>query len=141
MSAPRSKALNISLWIAQIAVAVLYLQTLFFKFTAAPEAVWIFTQLGVEPWGRVATGAAELIVALLLLVPMTAAIGAVMSLGVIAGAIVSHLAVLGIVVQNDGGTLFIMALVIFFASTFIAWIRRDELPIIGARFAVQPARG
>src|SRR5260221_10078039 len=93
-------------WICRITAAVILLQTLFFKFTGAPESVYIFTKVGLEPWGRCGTGVAELIASILLLMPCRAWAGALLALGVMAGAIFSHLTVLGIVVQNDGGLLF-----------------------------------
>ena len=125
---------RIGAWISQVVVAVIFLQTLFFKFTGAPEAVHIFSTLGVEPWGRLATGGAELVASILLLIPVTAAFGALFSMGILAGAIFSHLFTpLGIVVLDDGGTLFAMALVAFVLSGVVAFLRRDSLPIIGGR--------
>jgi uncharacterized membrane protein YphA (DoxX/SURF4 family) len=82
-------------WVLQFAAAGILLQTLFFKFTGAEESVYIFTTLGAEPWGRIGSGIVELIASVLLLVPATASPGAVMALGLMAGAILSHLTVLG----------------------------------------------
>ena len=130
---PLSKKQNVISWIAQLVVAVIFLQTLFFKFTGAPESVYIFEKLGAEPWGRIGSGVAELITSVLLLIPATAAAGAVLALGVISGAIVSHLTVLGIEVQGDGGTLFVLALVVFAGSAVVAWLRRHEIPILGGK--------
>src|SRR5688572_3751053 len=93
---PLTKPAAIASWIAQLTAAVIFAQTLFFKFTAAPESVYIFTTLGVEPWGRVASGCAELVAAALLLYWRTAALGSLLALGVIGGAIASHLTKLGI---------------------------------------------
>ena len=118
-------------WVLQIIVAVILLQTLFFKFTAAPESVYIFSTLGAEPWGRIGSGVVELIAAILLLVPTTITIGAALALFVIVGAIVSHLTILGIEVQGDGGLLFVLALAVFVASGAILIIRRGEIPVIG----------
>src|SRR2546427_10872703 len=87
---PLSKTLKIVDWILRIIVAVILLQTLFFKFTGAKESVYIFSTLGLEPWGRIGSGVVELIASILLLTPRTAVYGAVLSLGVIGGAIVSH---------------------------------------------------
>ena len=56
-------------WFAQILAAVILLQTLFFKFTGAPEAIHIFTTLGAEPYGRIGLGVVELIVGIMLLIP------------------------------------------------------------------------
>lgn len=122
-------------WTCRITAAAILLQTLFFKFTAAPESVHIFTTLGLEPWGRIGSGVAELIAAVLLLVPATTALGALLSLGVISGAIASHLTTLGIVVLDDGGTLFALALVVFACSALVLALHWRELPVVGARLA------
>jgi hypothetical protein len=122
-------------WALQLIVAGILLQTLFFKFTGAAESVYIFSALGAEPWGRIGSGAVELIAALLLLYPPTIAIGALLSLGVITGAIVSHLTVLGIEVQGDGGLLFVLALAVFVSSAAILFLRRGDIPIIGVWLA------
>lgn len=118
-------------WACQIIAAVILGQTLFFKFSGAPESIYIFTTLGVEPWGRYASGVAELVAVFLLLIPRTAIYGALLGMGVMAGAIFSHLGPLGIEVANDGGTLFILALITFAASTTVAWFRRGSLPVVG----------
>jgi putative oxidoreductase len=118
-------------WALQLIVAGILLQTLFFKFTGAPESVYIFSTLGAEPWGRLGSGVVELIAALLLLYPATITIGAILTLGVIAGAIVSHLTVLGIEVQGDGGLLFVLAGVVFVSSVAILCLRRGEIPVLG----------
>jgi putative oxidoreductase len=120
-------------WILRGVAAVILLQTLFFKFTGAKESVYIFSVLGMEPWGRFGTGVAELIASVLLLTPSTAAAGAALSLGVITGAIVSHLTTLGIALPavNDRGELFLLALVVFFCSGAVLVMHRAELPIIG----------
>ncbi len=115
----------------RLVVAAILLQTLYFKFTAAPESVYIFQSLGAEPWGRIGSGVLELIVSALLLWPRTVAIGAVGALGVISGALMAHLTKLGIEVQGDGGTLFYLALVVFVGSAVLAWLRRREIPVIG----------
>ncbi|MCB0542927.1 MAG: DoxX family protein [Saprospiraceae bacterium] len=119
----------------RLVVAAILLQTLYFKFTAAPESVYIFTTLGAEPWGRIGSGIAELIVSALLLWPRTVGIGAVGALGVISGAILSHFTKLGIEVQGDGGTLFYLALVVFVCSLVLAWLHRREIPVVGKIFA------
>ena len=126
-----SKTQNTISWIAQIAAAVILLQTLFFKFTGAEESIYIFEKLGMEPFGRIGSGVAELIASVLLLIPGTAALGALLALGVMVGAIVSHLTVLGIEVQGDGGLLFAMACIVFVASATVAYLRRDRIPVVG----------
>src|SRR5438128_1712103 len=115
-------------WICRIAAAVILLQTLFFKFTGAEESVYIFTKVGMEPWGRFGSGAAELIAAILLLTPRFAWAGALLSIAVMTGAIVSHLTVLGIVVKNDGGLLFGLAVAVFVCSAITAQLHRHQIP-------------
>jgi hypothetical protein len=124
---------NLTSWALQIVVALILFQTLFFKFTAAEESVYIFRTLGMEPWGRIGSGVAELVAVILLLHPRTAAMGAVLSLGVISGAIVSHLTKLGIVVKGDGGLLFGLAVAVFVGSAAILVLRRAQVPIVGPR--------
>jgi methionine-S-sulfoxide reductase len=126
-SRPLSRTAKIVGWSAQLAAAAILGQTLFFKFAAAPESVWIFQTLGVEPWGRWAAGLAELVAVVMLLVPRTAVWGAMVALGVMAGAIGSHLTRLGIAVQGDGGLLFGLALVVTAAATVVLVVRRAEL--------------
>jgi hypothetical protein len=122
-------------WALQLIVAGILLQTLFFKFTGAAESVYIFSTLGAEPWGRIGSGVVELIAALLLLYPPTITIGAIVSLGVISGAILTHLTVLGIEVQGDGGLLFLLALTVFVSSAAILFLRRGEIPVLGVWLA------
>jgi uncharacterized membrane protein YphA (DoxX/SURF4 family) len=122
-------------WALRIIAAVILLQTLFFKFTGAPESVYIFTRVGAEPWGRIASGVVELIAAVLLLTPRFTWAGALLALGVMAGAILSHLTILGIEVQNDRGLLFVLALVVFAASVSLLYLERAKIPLIGERLA------
>ena len=126
-------------WLLQLAVAGILLQTLFFKFTGAPESVYIFSTLRAEPWGRIGSGVVELIASVLLLIPVATTIGAALALGVISGAIVSHLAVLGIEVQGDGGLLFELAIIVFVASAAILVLRRAEIPVVGMWLATRTA--
>lgn len=107
--------------------AGILLQTLFFKFTAAPESVYIFTQLHVEPFGRLFAGVSELIAAALLLIPATQVLGALMAIGIMFGAIASHIVILGIVVQDDGGLLFSLALVVLICSSLIVLLKKDDI--------------
>jgi len=116
-----------------IAAAILA-QTLFFKFSGAEESVWIFQQLNAEPWGRLGSGVAELVCVVLLLFPRTAWLGALGGLGVISGAIFSHLFLLGSEVKGDGGLLFYLAVVVFICCAVTLWLRRGELLAFVARF-------
>lgn len=119
-------------WLLQVVVAVILLQTLFFKFTGAEESIYIFTTVGAEPWGRYGSGVMELVAAVLLLIPGTIAIGALLGVGVGVGAVFSHLTVLGIDVKGDGGLLFGLACVVLVGSAIVLALHRRELPIVGA---------
>jgi hypothetical protein len=119
-------------WVFQLIAAGILAQTLFFKFTGAEESRFIFRTLGAEPWGRVATGCAELVAVLALLRSRTAVLGALLSLGLMAGAIGSHLTRLGIVVQGDGGLLFGLAVTTFASSLIVVFLRRRQIPVVGA---------
>jgi uncharacterized membrane protein YphA (DoxX/SURF4 family) len=134
------RRLTILSWVLQILCAAILFQTLFFKFTAAEESVYIFKTLGMEPWGRIGSGVAELVACVLLLIPKTVPLGAVLSLGVISGAIMSHLTKLGIAVKDDGGLLFGLALVVLVSSLLILVIRRRQLLSL-IRAAVPASRG
>lgn len=135
MTSMTSKPLVIVSWALQIIAAAILLQTLFFKFSGAEESRYIFSTLGLEPWGRWGSGVVELVAAVLLLHPRTSALGALLALGVISGALVGHLTVLGVVVRNDGGLLFVLAVVVLVSSAGVLAIRRAQLPLIGPRLA------
>ena len=116
-----SKALMMLSWVLRAITALILLQTLFFKFTGAKESVYIFSTLGLEPWGRIGTGVVELIASILILWPGTVAVGAGLSLAVISGAIVSHLTKLGITLPavDDHGELFALAVAVFVCSAAV----------------------
>ena len=129
------KLQTILIWAARIIAAAILLQTLFFKFTGAEESKYIFTQLGAEPWGRIGSGVVELIASILILIPKTTWVGALMGLGTMTGAILSHIFILGISVKNsdgteDSGQLFIYALIVFIACTYLVWVNRKLIPIL-----------
>jgi len=128
-----SKTQKIITLLCRVVAAVILLQTLFFKFTAAPESVYIFSRVGLEPWGRICSGVFELIAALLLFVPGYHWLGAIIAIGVLAGAIVSHLTVLGIVVMDDGGLLFLLALITVVCCAVVLFFERRSIPLVGAR--------
>ncbi|HEX5633774.1 MAG TPA: hypothetical protein VFX50_11105 [Gemmatimonadales bacterium] len=125
---------TITSWICQLGAAAILGQTLFFKFTGAAESKYIFSTLGIEPWGRYATGVAELVAVILLLNPRTASAGGVMAMGLMAGALFSHFTRLGTEVQGDGGLLFALAVTVFVLAAVVVALRRRELPIVGAVF-------
>src|SRR5216683_3896326 len=134
-----SRTEQIVSWICRIVAAVILAQTLFFKFTSAEESIYIFTKVGLEPWGRYGSGVAELIAATLLLTPRFAWAGALLALGVISGALVSHLTLLGIVVKDDRGLLFGLAIAVFVAGAVTAMLHRRQIPVVSQLFKPQTA--
>ena len=134
-----TKRRTILSWTLRAVVAVILLQTLFFKFAGAAESVYIFSTLGMEPWGRIGSGIVELIASILLVVPRTAVYGALLSLGTMAGAIFFHLTRLGIAltIVDDHGGLFTLAVIAFTCSAAVALMHRGELPLAAGSAAEQ----
>ncbi len=133
-----TKLFTIASWAMRLVAAVILLQTLFFKFTGAKESVYIFTTLGMEPWGRIGSGVAELIASILLLMPRTVFWGAAISIVVMGGAIVSHLTVLGVKLPavDDNGELFALALVVLACSIGALILHRHEIPFLASTQAL-----
>ena len=116
------------IWIVKLIAVVILVQTLYFKFTAADESVYIFSTLGIEPFGRIGSGIVELIASILILIPRTTLLGALMGAGTMLGAIVSHLLVLGIEVKNDGGELFTLAIITLLCCTILIFVNKNKIP-------------
>lgn len=127
-----TKTFTILSWLLRGIAAVILFQTLFFKFSGAKESVYIFTAVGMEPWGRIGSGVVELIASILLVVPRTVVYGALTSLAVISGAIFFHLTKLGIALPavDDKGELFALAAVVFACSAGVLILHRHELPVL-----------
>ena len=117
---------NITIWLLRILAAIIMLQTLYFKFTAHPQSVKLFTELGMEPWGRIGVGTSELIASILILIPRTTYIGAALGLGLMSGAIYFHLTKLGIIFDGDA-VLFIYAVIVFICCVILLIIFRKDL--------------
>lgn len=124
------------LFILKLIAVVIMLQTLFFKFSAADQSVDLFTKLAGEneAYLRVGTGVLELIASILLFLPRTVWFGALMTIGLMSGAIMGHLTKLGISHNNDGGLLFGSAVFIFTVGVLVLIEERKNLPIIGNKF-------
>ena len=118
---------TIFIWILRIVAAAILIMTLYFKFTAHPQSVKLFTTLGMEPWGRIGTGVFELIASILILIPRTTLLGALMGLGLMAGAIFFHLTKLGIIFDGDAG-LFTYAVITFVCCLLLIIIYRKNIP-------------
>ena len=123
----QTQTTKIILWAMRFIAAIIMLQTLFFKFSGAEESVYIFTKLGLEPFGRIGIGVLELIASILILIPSTTIYGAILAIGLMSGAIFSHVTQLGIVVLNDGGQLFIYALLVLISSSVLAIFYRNQV--------------
>jgi uncharacterized membrane protein YphA (DoxX/SURF4 family) len=115
------------LWALRILAALIMLQTLYFKFTGAEESIYIFSKIGMEPWGRIGSGVMELIASILILIPATTAVGAMLGVGLMSGALFFHITKLGYEVQGDGGQLFIYALLVFFSCAVLVIAYRRDL--------------
>jgi len=120
-------ALKIVGWVARVIAALIMLQTLYFKFSGASESILIFSTVGMEPWGRYGVGLAELIAAVLILIPRTVGFGALLTVGLMVGAIAMHILFLGIEVLNDGGQLFIYAIITFACGFYALWMNKHVL--------------
>jgi uncharacterized membrane protein YphA (DoxX/SURF4 family) len=121
---------SIIIWLFRFTPAIILLQTLYFKFTAAEESVYIFSTLGMEPYGRIGSGIVELLAAILILIPRTTLLGALMGAAVMFGAIFSHIFVLGIEVKNDGGELFILAIIIFLCCIALIYWNKSKIKTV-----------
>jgi len=146
-SKPTSMTVVILSWVCRGIAAVILLQTLFFKFTAAPESVYIFTKLGeflhsylsfvpvvsAEQVGRIGSGVMELIAAILLLTSRFVWAGALLAIAATAGAIASHLTFLGIEVEGDKGLLFGLAITVIVTSAIALYLHRKQIPVVGER--------
>ena len=119
--------------IIRLVIVVILIQTLGYKFTAHPDSVYIFEKAGLGDVGRIGSGIVELIAAILILIPSTIWLGALLTLGTISGALITHLTKIGIEVKGDGGTLFFMAVLIFILSAITLWIHKKEIPFIGSK--------
>jgi putative oxidoreductase len=129
----QTRTIVILSWTLRIVAAAILVQTLFFKFSGAPESVYIFSQLGAEPWGRIGSGVIELIASALLLIPRTTVYGAAIAVLVMGGAVMSHITTLGITMPavGDHGQLFALACLVALASAVVLYLHRQELPIVG----------
>lgn len=122
------KRTEIFYWIARLVAAFIMMQTLYYKFSAAEESVYIFTTIGMEPWGRIGVGILELIAAILIILPSTVWAGSILAFGLMLGAMGMHLTLLGIEVKGDGGQLFIYALIVALCAAYCYWKSKSQVP-------------
>lgn len=123
-----AEPLSILIGVAQITIAAIFIQTLYSKFTGSVEFVEIFSEIGLEPWGRYVVGGLELVASILLLIPFTSWYGALLSLFIIVPALIVHIFKIGLVVHNDRGLLFGLALAVLVLSGAVLLLRWDLGP-------------
>lgn len=121
-----TKFTNMATWVLRLIAAVIMLQTLYFKFSGSEESIYIFSTLNMEPWGRIGTGMMELIASILILYPRTTGIGALLGVGLMSGAVFFHITKLGLV-KDDGGQLFIYALLVLVSCSILVVLYRKPL--------------
>jgi hypothetical protein len=121
------KSTLILYWAARLIAVIILIQTLYFKFTGAPESVYIFTTIGMEPWGRIGVGIMEMIAAVMLLFNATVWFGSALAFGLMLGAIGMHLTILGISVEQDGGYLFFLAVIVTVCSAYVLWKNKNRI--------------
>jgi uncharacterized membrane protein YphA (DoxX/SURF4 family) len=117
---------NITIWMLRLIPALILLQTLYFKFTAQPESVKLFTEIGMEPYGRIGSGVIELIAAILLLIPRYTGFGAILGLMMMTGALFFHLTKLGIYFDGDA-LLFTYAVITFVCCAILILVYKSKL--------------
>lgn len=144
----RAKIMHYLPWALAIFVAIVFVQSLFFKFTNSFETIHIFTTIGdwmgsiglpafvasgFAAWGGYTIGSVELIASVLLIIRRTQWLGALVGFVIISGAIFFHLFTpLGVSVvideagNRDGGQLFALAVGVFISTILIMWLRRGE---------------
>ena len=113
--------------ICRFIAAAIMGETLWFKFTAHPESVWIFSQMNMESWWRYGQGVWELLASVLLFTPRLKWLGAMLAAGAMGAAILSHIAVLGIAIRGDHGLLFGMACTTLACSLAVLWIHQQSI--------------
>ncbi len=121
-------------WCARLVAAIIMIQTLYFKFSASEESVFIFTTVGMEPWGRLGVGSMELVASILILMPSMVWLGSLLAIGLMAGAIMMHTTILGIEVKGDGGQLFIYAVVVLLCAVYAFWFSHKSIPVSIRKF-------
>ena len=120
----------------KLVAAIIMLQTLFFKFSGAEQSINLFTTIAGENEAllRIGTGVIELIASILLFTPRKTWLGAILTIGLMGGAMMSHITILGIVHNNDGGILFAGSAITFIAGTLLLILNKKEIPFIGKRY-------
>jgi hypothetical protein len=121
---------RIASWVCQLVAASIMIETLFFKFSAAPESVYIFRKMGTEPWWRWGQGIWELLASICLLIRPLRWLGGILTTGSMLAAILSHLTWLGFSVMGDHGLLFGMAIITFTCGFTVMILHRHSIPWI-----------
>ena len=120
----------------KVIAAIIMLQTLFYKFPGAQESIDLFTKIAGknEAYMRIGTGILELIASILLFVPKSTWLGALLTMGLMGGAIMSHLTILGIEHNNDGGLLFISAIITLISGIVVLLSEKENIPFFEKKY-------
>ncbi len=129
--------MRIVIFLVKFLITIIVGQTLFFKFSGAVESIYIFSVLGVEPWGRLALGVLELLSLVFLWIPKTTLYALILILGMMSGAIASHLFILGIEIMGDKGELFILGVVTWLCTAVLLFIKREEIKLLSMKFVTR----
>ena len=121
------RALNISLWVLQVLLAILFLIAGAVKLFGASVEVELFDDIGLGQWFRYFIGVVELAGAIGLVIPRLAGLAALGLAGVMVGATITNL----FVIDEPAGA--ITTVVLFGVSCFIAWARRAQLQTLASR--------
>ena len=113
-----AKIVNVLLWVLQIGAAGMFLMVGFLKLSGNAQLVGLFQAIGLGQWFRYLTGTLEVAGAFLLLIPRMSGLGALMLAGVMVGAVVTHVFIVG------GSPL--MAIVLLVVTGVVAWGRRQR---------------
>ncbi len=109
----------IALWTVQLALAAMFLLAGGSKLAGAPAMIALFDGVGIGQWFRYVTGLIEVGSAVALLVPSIAPFGATALVATMAGAVLTHLFIVG-------GSPIVPA-VLLVGSLTVAWVRRDQI--------------
>lgn len=124
---------NLLDWIVRIVAVLILIPAFYFKLSGADRSIATFSALDAEPFGRYAVGFAELIVVVLLLIPQTSWLGAMVAGVIMIGAVGSHISVLGF--AGDTGVSFVLALVVLVCAIAEIYASRDRNPIFTRIFS------
>ena len=121
-------------WVFQILALLILMPAAWNKFVGENINVFIFSQLDMEPTGRILIGLFEITACILLLTRSFCHLGAIIAFGTMLGAIIAHSTFLGWEIKGDRGLTLMMLFVVLFSSTIVMYLKRRSLPFVGKSF-------